>query len=114
MLLQLQQFQMQMLSSPLPEDFRFQVGLYLDLVFAKRLNLENLGLYYVPLLNPIALTIPLATSSIFPSEFRIILIGEPHKMEHVESMALVTSSSFLIASIDTMSLFRVVSFILLL
>src|SRR5689334_21811130 len=114
MLLQLQQFQMQMLSYPSRGGFHFQVDLYLDRVFAKRLYLENRGLYYVPLLNPIALTIPLATSSIFPSEFRIILIGEPHKIEHVESIALVTSSSFLIASIDTMSLFLVVSFILLL
>src|SRR5690348_383276 len=103
-----------MQSFPLQEGFHFLVGLYSGQVFAKRLCLENLGLYYVPLLNPIALTIPFATSSIFPSEFRIILIGEPHKMEHVESIALVTSSSFLIASIDTMSLFRVVSFIRLL
>src|SRR5574340_449591 len=67
---------------------------------------------YVPWLNPIALTIPFAASSILPSVLRTILIGDPHSIEHVDNMALVTSSSFLMASIDIISRFLVVSFIL--
>src|SRR5574337_742243 len=97
---------------PLLFDLHFTVGLCSGKVSEVLFHLGNQKLYYVPLLYPIAFRMPRAASSTLPSVLRTILIGEPQSIEQVESIALVTSSSFFIASIDTMSRVLVVSVIL--